>query len=616
MEDYTGRKIGKYVLESRLGAGGMATVYRSTHPQLNRPVAIKMLPFQEQSDENFRERFIREAQAMATLNHPTLIRIYDIDQEQNLFYMVMDLVQGGSLDDRLRSGTPMGLYWACDVVARVAEALDIAHRKGIIHRDIKPSNILLTTEDDPVIADFGIAKMLQHDTAELTSVGTIMGTPLYMAPEQIRGDHVDGRADLYALGIVLYQLLTGRTPFSGDTLTVITKQLHEAPPPLRISTPDLPAPLEAVVLRALNKNPEQRFVSGKDFANAIREALRSVNTAEMVRTAPVAQQAAYVMPTMQQAAQGFMPTQAMPAPTASSNDQMIKLVIGGIFALVLLVIVFQIIKALFVPLLLIALGVGGWYWYQQQQKQKMGAPPPPQTMMPPSTQTVSALQQGVGLYRSGQYPQALAAFDIALTQNSNNIDGLISRGLLFYTLGDLPKALTDFNSALQINPRHVRALYQRALVYGALDQNDAAKDDLQHLLSFLPPQADLRREADARLQSLNAMPEPPKTPSTGKLSDEADQTVVAQSPVADATSAMPSRIAPATTKLSEDDLPDPDATFVSSDLPDPDATFVSSDLPDPDATFVGNPPPHDEEATFVGKLPPDDADATMVGKLP
>ena len=213
MDDLTGQKLGKYVLDGKLGQGGMASVYRSTHPQLNRPVAIKVLPHEQRADDSFAQRFEREAQAMAALNHPTLIRIYDIDQQDNLFYMVMDLVQGGSLDDRLRSGTPMGLYWACDVVARVAEALDIAHRKGIIHRDIKPSNILLTTEDDPVVADFGIAKMVQQDNADLTSAGTIMGTPLYMAPEQIKGEHVDGRADLYALGVVLYQLLTGHTPF-------------------------------------------------------------------------------------------------------------------------------------------------------------------------------------------------------------------------------------------------------------------------------------------------------------------------------------------------------------------------------------------------------------------
>ncbi|HYG26905.1 MAG TPA: protein kinase, partial [Caulobacteraceae bacterium] len=491
MEDLTGRKVGKYVLEGKLGAGGMAAVYRSTHPQLNRPVAIKVLPISKQADDGFEQRFQREAQAMAALNHPTLIRIYDIDQQDDLFYMVMDLVQGGSLDERLRSGTPMGLYWACDVVARVAEALDIAHRRNIIHRDIKPSNILLTTEEDPVVADFGIAKMMQAESAELTSAGTIMGTPLYMAPEQIKGDHVDGRADLYALGVVLYQLLTGRTPFNGDTLTVITKQLHEPPPPLRTSTPDLPAPLEAVVLRALSKNPAERFRTGTEFAAAIRHALQAVGSDSMVREAPVAQSAqAYVAaPTVHQGAAGAAPTAALPKP---DNSYLIKLIGGGVLALIVLVIVFKILVALFWPLLILSLGAGGFYWYNEQKKQKAaGAPPAPSgDMTLPSGQPQgSPLQQGLALYRGGQFPQALAAFNAALDQGPGNIDALIGRGLLYYTLGDLPKALADFDVALSINPRHSRALYQRALVHVALGQPEAARADLGTVLGILPPQA-------------------------------------------------------------------------------------------------------------------------------
>ena len=550
MEDLTGRKVGKYVLEGKLGAGGMASVYRSTHPQLNRPVAIKVLPISKQPEDGFEQRFQREAQAMAALNHPTLIRIYDIDQQDDLFYMVMDLIQGGSLDDRLRSGTPMGLYWACDVVARVAEALDIAHRRNIIHRDIKPSNILLTTEEDPVVADFGIAKMMQAESAELTSAGTIMGTPLYMAPEQIKGADVDGRADLYALGVVLYQLLTGHTPFTGDTLTVITKQLHEAPPPLRTSTPDLPAPLEAVVLRALSKNPDGRFRTGTEFAAAIRHGLQAVGSDSMVREAPMAQsvQPYVAAPTVQQGAAGSAPTAALPKP---NNDYLIKLIGGGLVAVVALIIVLRIIAALFVPLLILALGAGGFYWYSQQKK-RQAAPAPPAShgdlTLPSGQPPASPLQQGLALYRGGQFPQALAAFNGALDQSPRNIDALISRGLLYYTLGDLPKAQADFDAALAINPRHSRALYQRALVHGALGQPAAARDDLASLLSILPPQANLRREAEARMATIEAALQqeagapPPAAPATMKLTDPdeepaesapaPEQTLVAQTPPA------------------------------------------------------------------------------------
>ncbi len=587
MDDLTGQKLGKYVLDAKLGEGGMAAVYRSTHPQLNRPVAIKVLPHQQRTDDSFAQRFEREAQAMAALNHPTLIRIYDIDQQDNLIYMVMDMVQGGSLDDRLRSGTPMGLYWACDVVARVAEALDIAHRKGIIHRDIKPSNILLTTEEDPVVADFGIAKMMQQDNADLTSAGTIMGTPLYMAPEQIKGEHVDGRADLYALGVVLYQLLTGHTPFTGDTLAVITKQLHEPPPPLRTSTPDLPAPLEAVVLRALSKNPEQRFSTGAELAAAIRQALQAVGSESMVRAAPAAQMAAsYVaQPTVQGAAAGFAPTEALPK-QPGRNDDVVKLVVAGVGALIVLIIVFQIIKILFWPLLIISLAVGGYYLYQQQQKPKAAPVPPSGDMtLPRSGLSQTPMQQGLALYRCGQFPQALAAFNTALEHNPLSIDALISRGLLYYTLGDLIKAQEDFDAALNINSRHSRALYQRALVHVALGAYPAAQADLNTLLGILPAQADLRREAEARLQSVvNAL-----DPAT-----------------ASATPTAPVRLAPATSKLSEPEAESapPLATApATTKLIDPDDVPAA-----PDATLIAQAPTlvdeNDSEATVVNWTPP------------
>lgn len=590
MNDLTGQKLGKYVLDEKLGEGGMAAVYRSTHPQLNRPVAIKVLPQHQRADSSFTQRFEREAQAMAALNHPTLIRIYDIDQQDNMFYMVMDLVQGGSLDDRLRSGTPMGLYWACDVVARVAEALDIAHRKGIIHRDIKPSNILLTTEEDPVVADFGIAKMVQQDNADLTNAGTIMGTPLYMAPEQIKGEQVDGRADLYALGVVLYQLLTGHTPFTGDTLTVITKQLHEPPPPLRTSTPDLPAPLEAVVLRALSKDPNQRFRTGAEFGAAIRQALQAVSTESMVRAAPAAQPAlSYVaQPTVQGSAIGYAPTQALPA--RSGNDAWIKVVAGGIAALVVLIIVFRIIQALFLPLLIVALLGGAFYWYQQQQKSKTALVGPPGSgdmTLPRSGLSQSPLQQGLALYRGGQFPQALAAFNAALDQHSQNIDALISRGLLYYTLGDLLKAQADFDAALTINGRHSRALYQRALVHVALGQYPAAKTDLHTLLGILPAQADLRREAEARLQSVNMA-----------LDSEA--------PFAAPTA--PARVAPKTGKLSDADEAAPVAASTPQVAPGTTKLVDATDVPAiPDATLVAQVPPADDndaEATMVRWTPP------------
>src|SRR6266542_1175052 len=183
MSELVGRKLGKYTLEASLGEGGMAAVYRSHHPQFNRPVAIKILPPTIGQDPSFRARFERE---------------------------------GGTLESRLREGG-LDRKWSTDVIMSMAEALEYAHSRGVIHRDIKPSNILLDVDGRPVLADFGIARLVQGEgDANLTAAGMIMGTPAYMAPEQLTGQLPDARADIYSLGVVLYQLLTGRAPFSGD----------------------------------------------------------------------------------------------------------------------------------------------------------------------------------------------------------------------------------------------------------------------------------------------------------------------------------------------------------------------------------------------------------------
>src|SRR5918911_1577593 len=184
MSDLIGRKLGKYILEEKLGEGGMAAVFRSLHPQFDRPVAIKILPPTVGQDPSFRARFEREGRTIAGLNHPNIIRVYDIDEADGLFYMVMDLLPGGTLEARIREGG-LDRTWSADVIVKMAEALEYAHARGVIHRDIKPSNILLDAEGQPVLADFGIARLVQGDAeANLTSAGMVMGTPAYMAHEK------------------------------------------------------------------------------------------------------------------------------------------------------------------------------------------------------------------------------------------------------------------------------------------------------------------------------------------------------------------------------------------------------------------------------------------------
>jgi serine/threonine-protein kinase len=272
MSELIGRKLGKYTLEARLGEGGMAAVYQSQHPQFHRPVAIKILPPTIGQDPSFRARFAREGQTIASLNHPGIIRVYDIDEAEGLFYMVMDLLPGGTLEARLRDGG-LDRKWSADVIVKMAEALDYAHARGVIHRDIKPSNILLDAEGQPVLADFGIARMAQAEgEPNLTAAGMVMGTPAYMAPEQLGGGQPDARSDIYALGVVLYQLLAGRAPFTGDTMAVVTAHMTKQPQALRELVSDLPPALDAVVLQALAKQPEHRFKSAGVFAQALRSA--------------------------------------------------------------------------------------------------------------------------------------------------------------------------------------------------------------------------------------------------------------------------------------------------------------------------------------------------------
>jgi serine/threonine-protein kinase len=272
MSALVGRKLGKYTLESQLGEGGMAAVFRSHHPQFNRAVAIKILPPTISQDPSFRGRFEREGRTIASLNHPSIIRVYDIDEADGLFYMVMDLLPGGTLEARLREGG-LDRKWSADVVAKMADALDYAHARGVIHRDIKPSNILLDAEGQPVLADFGIARLVQSEgEPNLTSAGMVMGTPAYMAPEQLNGGQPDARSDIYSLGVVLYQLLAGRAPFTGDTMAVVTAHLTKQPQALRELQQDLPPALDAVVLQALAKQPDHRFKSAGVFAQALRSA--------------------------------------------------------------------------------------------------------------------------------------------------------------------------------------------------------------------------------------------------------------------------------------------------------------------------------------------------------
>ncbi len=270
--------LGKYTLGALLGQGGMGAVYRSHHPLLNRPVAIKVMLANIAADPQAHQRFLREAQVVAVLSHPNIVNIFDVDVQDGQPYIVMDFAPGGSLAARLQAG-PIALDETLRLAIPLADALAYAHGQGLIHRDLKPANVLLRPDSSPVLADFGLARPIVGDSAaQITATGALMGTLAYMAPEQFSGRPADARADLYAFGVMLYEMLTGRVPFEGDSAQIMYGHLQQPPPPPRQLNPALPGAIEQLILRLLEKNPDMRPQSAAELAAQLR-ALQSAGAA-------------------------------------------------------------------------------------------------------------------------------------------------------------------------------------------------------------------------------------------------------------------------------------------------------------------------------------------------
>ncbi|TMD17207.1 MAG: response regulator [Chloroflexi bacterium] len=270
MKVQEGATVGAYKIIERIGRGGMATVYRAYHPALDRFVAIKALPDFFADDPLYRERFQQEARSVAPLKHPNILEIFDFGYEDGLAYLVLELVDGGTLADRL--GQPLDLREAVRLLSQVAGALDHAHQHGILHRDIKPSNILIHTDGTAVLADFGLAKMA-GSLRRLTSSGTVMGTPEYMSPEQAADEPIGPASDLYSFAVVAYEMLTGRVPFHAETpAAILLSHVTKAMPATHELRGELSAHVEDVLRRGLAKSPEDRFSSAAAFVAALKPA--------------------------------------------------------------------------------------------------------------------------------------------------------------------------------------------------------------------------------------------------------------------------------------------------------------------------------------------------------
>ena len=280
MQDLEGKNIGRYHIVERLGQGGMAVVYKAFDLRLDRDVAIKFIRVEEFSPSSLEQvlkRFEKEGKALARFSHNNIVQIYDFGEYQGVPYLVMEYLPGGTL--KRHTGKPIAWQDAASMIIRIARALDYSHKRGVIHRDIKPSNIMFNDESEPKLADFGIARILEGDTGTtITAKGAGVGTPEYMAPEQGLGKAIDGRADVYALGVVLYELITGIKPYTADTpVAVIVKQINDPLPRPSNFVPDLPEEIEKILFKTLAKDPQNRFADMTIFADELEKELSLLN---------------------------------------------------------------------------------------------------------------------------------------------------------------------------------------------------------------------------------------------------------------------------------------------------------------------------------------------------
>jgi serine/threonine-protein kinase len=275
------RQVGRYQVIDRLGRGGMASVFKAHDPGIDRVIALKFLHASLCEDDQYRARFLQEARAAGMLSHPNIVTVHDVGEIEGRPFMAMELIEGDPLNEVMSSNQPLPLKDALEIALQLARALDYAHSKGIVHRDIKPANVIRVRGSNVVkVTDFGIAH-LASAAQEQTRAGDVLGTPQYMSPEQALGQPVDGRSDLFSVGIVLYQMLTGARPFEGDSIVALAVMIaREDPPPIDKLRPDLPADVRRIVERCMAKLPAKRYATGKELAEALAKSLGVLQEAE------------------------------------------------------------------------------------------------------------------------------------------------------------------------------------------------------------------------------------------------------------------------------------------------------------------------------------------------
>lgn len=277
-DDMINRKIGRYEIKELLGEGAMAMVYRAFDPEINRSVACKVLKEDHCVDEEYMSRFLREAKAAGALSHASIVTVFDVGKIDESPYIMMELLQGKDLGEVLKQTKVIGIKETITIALQLAKALSYAHSTGIVHRDIKPDNIIVLPDGETIkVADFGIARMNENEEAQKTQVGSVLGTPRYMSPEQALGESVDGRSDLFSVGVIMYEMLTGSKAFDAANMGTLMMQIaQKQPEPLKKVNPSVPAGLRQIVQKLLQKSPEKRYQTGDELAQALVSELNAL----------------------------------------------------------------------------------------------------------------------------------------------------------------------------------------------------------------------------------------------------------------------------------------------------------------------------------------------------
>jgi len=510
MANMAGRTLGKYRLTERLGRGGMAEVYRAYQPNLERDVAIKVMHSYLAEDENFVGRFKREAKAVAQLRHPHIVQVYDFDIEDDTYYMVMEYIAGETLKERIKQlnaeGKRMPLKEVVRILGDLCNALDYAHVQGRVHRDIKPANVMFDVER-LVLTDFGIASIVGG--TRYTATGAMVGTPAYMSPEQGQGEPGDVQSDVYSLGIILYEMVTGQVPYDADTpLAIILKHLNEPLPLPRKVIADVPPAVERVILKAMAKSPDDRYQSAGALAEALKAAVeKAERTAEVLdmpfetaaETGKISEVSLEPVAKMEIEAPSPHPPRRTPWALAGIAG----LIVVGLIAAALLALPNLIKNADRTPLSGVAV---------TPTPTAVTPTPTPITQLTPVAVSATALsspaaprtpppeavthyEAGVAALEDWQLEQAIEAFSQAIEAAPSFAEAYCQRGTTHRQLGQLAEAEADLNQAIALAPGLAAAYYERGDLYLDLARGQDALRDLTRAIELQPDhaQAYLRR---------------------------------------------------------------------------------------------------------------------------